>query len=198
MRLQKPDVLGWSLIIAAMMLLLLPLKWLIAAMVAAAFHEFCHWGMIFLCKGRVTGFNIGTYGAVMQVEELPTYKELLCALAGPLGGLCLVFFAKWIPRTAFCALIQSVYNLLPLFPLDGGRIMKCTFQLFLPERAVVKICNIVAMCFKVLLSIASVWAAFVWKAGIFPIIFAALLNVRTKNRKPLQNERSQGTIALPR
>lgn len=187
MRLRKPDVLGWSLIVAALMLLLLPLKWLFAAMLAAAFHEFCHWGMICLCRGKITGMSIGMKGAVMQVEELPPHKELLCAIAGPVGGLSLLLFAKWIPRTAFCALAQSIYNLLPLLPLDGGRVLKCTLLFFLPEVKAVKICSSVEFFFKMFLLLMSIWSALIWKAGILPLILTALLCLRTNYRKTLAN-----------
>ena len=175
------------MVIAALMLLLLPLKWLIAALFAAAFHEFCHWVMICLCRGRVTGLRIGTYGAVMHVEDLPPHKEFLCALAGPLGGFCLLFLAKWIPRTAFCAFVQSAYNLLPLFPLDGGRILKCFLQFFVQDRSAEKVCNIVSTYFRVILCLLSIWVAFIWKLGLLPLVFAALLNIRIKNRKTLAN-----------
>ena len=187
LRLRKPDILGSSLILAAMMMLLLPLKWLIAAVFAAGFHELCHWGMICLCKGRVTNFDIGTKGAVMQVDGLAVQEELLCALAGPVGGLCLLLFAKWIPRTAFCALVQSIYNLLPLFPLDGGRALKCMLELFLSEDAAEKICNAVAVCVKVFISVISLCFSFVLRAGILPLIMAAMLCLRTNYRKTLAN-----------
>lgn len=181
------DVRGWSLILAAMMLLLLPLKWLAAAVLAAAFHEFCHFAMICLCRGNVTGLSVGARGAVIQVEELPPHKELLCALAGPAGGLCLLFFAKWIPRTAFCAVFQSAYNLLPLLPLDGGRVLKCILLLFLPGHKAEKICDVVGLCFRIIVLVISVWWAMIWKAGIFPLIFAAMLWLRTNYRKTLAN-----------
>lgn len=181
------DARGWSLIFAALMLLLLPLKWLFAAVLAAAFHELCHWGVICLCRGKVTSLSIGMKGAVMQVEELPPHKELLCALAGPVGGLCLLLFAKWIPRTAFCAFVQSVYNLLPLLPLDGGRILKCVLLLFLPEYKAARICDVTALCFRIFMLVMSIWWALIWKAGVLPLIFAAMLWLRTNYRKTLAN-----------
>ena len=54
--------------------------------------------------------------------------ELLCALAGPFGSLLLALLLRHVPELAICGLIQGVYNLLPLYPLDGGRALRCLFS----------------------------------------------------------------------
>ena len=48
-------------------------------------------------------------------------RELLAVLAGPVGSLLLLGVHRWFPRLALCGLVQGLFNLLPVRPLDGGR-----------------------------------------------------------------------------
>ena len=109
---------------AAFLFLLLPLKWIFAAMIAATFHELFHILAVRLCGGKLGALTIGDRGAVLQTGDLSSGKSLLCSLAGPLGSFLLVIFLRQIPRIAICALIQGIYNLLPIYPLDGGRVLQ--------------------------------------------------------------------------
>ena len=119
-------------LMGAFLLLTLPLNWLLSALAAAAFHELCHGAAILLLGGRIWGVRIGSGGAVMETEPLSSGKELVCALAGPAGSLLLVLTFRIFPRVAVCALVQGAFNLLPVFPLDGGR-AALRSGAFLPE-----------------------------------------------------------------
>ena len=110
-----------AFLLGALLLLILPLKWLLAALSAAMIHELCHLAAVKLTGGYVHEICIGRGGASIKIGPMDSLKELICALAGPLGGFTLLLFARWIPRVAICAGIHSIYNLLPIHPLDGGR-----------------------------------------------------------------------------
>lgn len=116
---------GWSCVLGALLLLTLPLNWLGAAISAAAFHEACHALAVVALGGRIWSVSIGPGGALMQTSPLGRWQELICALAGPLGSLALIGLAGGFPRVAVCGLCQGLYNLLPIFPLDGGRAVRC-------------------------------------------------------------------------
>lgn len=115
-------------ILAAFLLLTVPLKWLLAAWFAAVFHELCHIAAIYACGGTVCEIKVGTGGAVMETGPMTAGMELLCALAGPLGSLLLALLLRRVPELAICGFIQGIYNLLPLYPLDGGRALRCLFS----------------------------------------------------------------------
>ena len=112
-------------ILLAVLILTVPIPWVTAAFFAAYFHELCHICAILLCGAYVRSFEIGASGAKIQTSPLSEFQELLCAAAGPLGSFFLLIFAARIPRIAFCGLIQGLYNLIPIYPLDGGRIFHC-------------------------------------------------------------------------
>ncbi len=126
------EVDGALLIMLALMLLLLPLKWVLAVVLAVLVHETFHAAAICLLSGRIYSLHFGIGGARMDMDMLPPGKELLAAMAGPLGSGLLILLAPVLPRTAICGLVHCAYNLFPLFPLDGGRILSNLIHLLLP------------------------------------------------------------------
>lgn len=120
---------GCVCVLAALAILILPLNWLLAGLAAAGVHELCHYLAVKAAGGRVWGFRVGVGGAVMEAAPMSAGKELLCVLAGPMGGILLTLCFRWIPRTAICAGLQSAFNLLPVMPLDGGRAVGCIAKL---------------------------------------------------------------------
>lgn len=167
----------------AMMLLILPFRWLLAALLAAGFHELCHYAALRCCRVKIYGFRIGSAGAVLDAAPLSAGRELICLLAGPLGGLLLLFFIRWIPRIAICACCHSLYNLLPMEPLDGGRALRCGVRLALaPERAEA-ICSMTQKVCLMSICILSLYACFVWGLGLLPVLAAGFLVIRQRDGK---------------
>lgn len=114
----------WSLL-----LLTLPLGLILSAAGAALFHELCHWIAIRLLGGQVRGLTVRAGGMVMETTPMSPGQELICALAGPAGSLLLVLLYKDVPLLSLCALVQGCFNLLPLYPLDGGRAVRCVLDM---------------------------------------------------------------------
>jgi len=171
-----------SFILLALLLLLLPLPWIIAAILAGLFHEFCHWAAVCLCGGQISRLQLTANGAVMDTCPMSQGKQLICVLAGPLGGLILLLFLRQIPRIAIMAAFQSAYNLLPLPPLDGARALRCCAELVFPKQAD-SICRWTEKGCLFTLYILSFWAAAYLGLGFFPVLLALLLTLKVRSSR---------------
>ena len=118
-------------ILWAFLILTLPMKFLASAMLAALFHEVCHALAVHLLGGHILHMSIAAGGMVIEVAGLDTKGECLCALAGPVGSLILAVLP--FPILALCGAFQGLFNLIPLMPLDGGRVLGCILEFFCPQ-----------------------------------------------------------------
>lgn len=169
-RIEASTCLWW-----AVLLMILPLRWLMGAFLAATLHEFCHFLAIRAVGGRVSGITASPLGAVMETGPLEPGRELLCALAGPLGGLLPVVMGRFLPVTALFALVQSLFNLLPVYPLDGGRALHCAVRILMPHHDADRICSRIGECCIFTLMGASLAAARRFSLGFGAILPALLL-----------------------
>jgi len=168
------DIDGKACLLLALLCLAVPLNWLGAAFLAALVHEGCHVLGVFLAGGRIQSVRIGMTGAVMESTPMEPLLELLCILAGPAGSLALIMLSPLLPRTAVCGMIQGLFNLLPVEPLDGGRALRCICEILLGQGSAETVCLWVRRLVAVLLFILLLWAAFWKKMGIsavFPGVF---------------------------
>lgn len=165
----------------ALALLVLPLPWLLAAVTAALFHELCHGAVAVALGGSLGDIRLGERGATMEVGGLSNGRELLAAAAGPVGSLGLLLFGRCFPRLALCGLVQGLYNLLPIYPLDGGRILFCLIRFRHSEGVALKICRRVGALAGVLAALGLLWL------GLYPgailVLWMAARNITCKDGK---------------
>lgn len=109
---------------AACWILLVPIQWMGAALLAGTVHEIGHLIVLWAGCRRVWRIQVGALGARIETEPMEPMPEFCAALAGPAAGLMLCLCWSILPRTAACAMVQSIYNLLPIYPMDGGRAMR--------------------------------------------------------------------------
>lgn len=167
----------------AFLLLLLPMQWLFAAFAAAVVHELGHYAAISLLGGSVTDVCLGQRGTTMNMTFISSRKEAVCALAGPVGGCLLLLTARYFPRAAICALVQTAYNLLPIYPLDGGRALRAICSIFLTESRAERFCSVVAKVCITAVCILCGYAAFVLRLGVAAFIPWIMIILKSKKVK---------------
>lgn len=167
----KPDFC----VLLSLFLLILPLPWVFAWFIAAAFHEICHLFVLKIYNIRVHSVTVSFRGAEIKTESMEPVCELLACAAGPLGGFLLMLLLRTAPAVAVCALIQSVYNLFPLYPLDGGRILNCIIAVFSDRRNVVSFLRWFPTVFSLVLVVFVLTASYLWNLGMMPVIAGAIL-----------------------
>ncbi|AEA46615.1 CBS domain-containing protein [Archaeoglobus veneficus] len=108
----------------------------ISLFVAVLIHELSHSILSMKSGIKVKGIILFIFGGVSMLEEMPKEpnKEISIAAVGPLSSLALaalsygVAYIGVIPTffTVFgnFNLILAIFNLIPAFPLDGGRILR--------------------------------------------------------------------------
>lgn len=152
--------------------LILPLSWQMAGILAAIVHEICHYLAATVFRVRIRGMRIGIGGMLMHMEPMPAGKEFAIAMAGPAGSLLLTLFLRRWPELAVYGMIQGLYNLIPVYPLDGGRMLHCL--LGKKSETVETAAMIMILIFGAISGI---------RYGIFPFLLALLVTGKTIQRK---------------
>lgn len=129
------DLSAQVYVLGALMVLILPYELLLSALTAATIHECFHLLALWLCKAPIHNIRITAFGAEIKTANLTLMQELLCAAAGPAGSLLCLLLIHKLPLISLCGATQGFYNLLPIYPLDGGRILRCAVMLLLPKYA---------------------------------------------------------------
>ena len=167
---------------AAAALLILPLSFLLSFVTAASIHELCHYLMLTLTNVNVHRISVGPFGAVMETDAMDTESELLCALAGPAGSLLLVSCYRYIPEIALCAFVQGCFNLLPFYPMDGGRVIKGILELLkIPKSD--RILDIIRLLTGLTVAWTCLYGFWKWNLGFGMLILGAMVLLRTLQRK---------------
>ena len=138
-------------------------------------HELGHLFVMWLCHVKVCGISLTAAGAVIEVGICDNKREFLCALAGPVTGVLLGFaLLHNAPKTAMISFLLSAVNLLPLYPLDGGRMLRALLGLWFAEDRIQRILHYVTIFVCCSLMFLACWGTVCLQMGLWPI-FAALV-----------------------
>lgn len=161
-------------ILLAVLILLLPLDWLIAALLAAAFHELGHLAAIYAFGAHLEFVSVGGMGARIHTEPLEGRAEFFCSAAGPAASLLLVSLCRLFPKLALCGLAQGMFNLIPVHPMDGGRMLYCALRRLCPRRAegILPIVQCLILCIFLLISLIMATGR---KEGFAPVFVCAMV-----------------------
>lgn len=174
---------GSFLFLLAAAFILVPIPWLAAWICTLIIHECFHYIALRLCGGNVQSIQVGHNGIIMETRSLSFLKEAICAYAGPIGGLLVLLLAKHIPRVAICTLFLSAYNMLPIFPLDGGRGLGCLLRKYLSKSKAERVQRCIENGTLLIIILFSIYAVMRLGLGLLPAGIATILLVRSKGIK---------------
>lgn len=117
-------------IVLAVAFVLIPLPLLLSWCCAVVVHEVGHFAALRILRIPVMSLSLSTRGIIMETGTMLPYEELFCAAAGPLCSALLLLTARFLPIIAICGAVQGTFNLLPILPLDGGRMIRALANIF--------------------------------------------------------------------
>jgi len=111
---------------------------LVAVLISLLAHEFAHMAFVRTFGGQVSKFKLSFLGAaawVRGLEKLYFWQRFIVYLAGPATN-ALIAAAAWVTARFLYGqtellqaiflynIVLCVFNMLPVFPLDGGRLIQ--------------------------------------------------------------------------
>lgn len=177
-----------ALLTPALFLLLTDTPILLAALLPAALlHELAHYAVLRLCGVRAARFTLTGLGASLYVPELHRLSygaELLSAAAGPLMNLLLWVLLSLTGReelTLFAGaqMVLGVLNLLPVRPMDGGRILWLATAYLTEPYTADRVAAAVGLAASSALLALCLWLVLTTGSGLFLLLGALWLVYRS-------------------
>lgn len=177
-----------ALLTPALFLLLTDTPILLAALLPAALlHELAHYAVLRLCGVRTARFTLTGLGASLYVPELHRLSygaELLSAAAGPLMNLLLWVLLSLTGReelTLFAGaqMVLGVLNLLPVRPMDGGRILWLATAYLTEPYTADRVAAAVGLAASSALLALCLWLVLTTGSGLFLLLGALWLAYRS-------------------
>ena len=159
---------------------------------AMTVHELAHAAVLLLLGGRIESVRLSFAQVELRTGLLSDRTELWSTAAGPgINLLCGWLFRRWMPAFAAVSLLLALFNLLPVWPLDGGRLLRTLLRMRWGA-AGVNASQTLGLLFGLGLLAGAVFAAWRWDAGVWPAVTAGALLVRL-----LRSRYAEKAVAFP-
>lgn len=153
------------------------IEFAIALIAVLVFHEYGHLRAMKKCGLPTKGMYLIPFVGGLAVGDMPKtrWQDVYISMMGPVFGLImtLVFYIFYlVTESHFAGLVAStsallnLFNLIPVYPLDGGRVVKSLVFSGRNYLALIALLTISALCFVL-----------AWKMGFFFITFFIVIGV---------------------
>ena len=142
-------------------------------------HEAGHLLALALLRVPVGRISLGLTGAVLDTGACTPGQEAVIAAAGPLVTGLLALIGYYVNQRVFAVnLVLLGYNLLPLYPLDGGRLLGLGLEALLGRDRGKRVSRWIGYVTVGVVVLWGLWATFVAHRGPFPALLAAAFLLR--------------------
>ncbi len=162
----------------------------ITVFICGVLHEaghICAYSVLGLSRADVT-INACGISADFKGRTAISYKnEIICFLAGGMANLLTapVFFliSRYLPYTNggaslfLCSIVFGILNLLPIYPLDGGRVLFSLLAQKFPLYKAKRITNVLGIIFLIPITALAFYALFITKFNVSLLLICAYLFV---------------------
>lgn len=165
-------------------------------MLFAFIHELGHMTAGILLKLKPKSLNLMPFGISITFEaygykKLIEVKKILIAASGPLTNLviCIITALMHLDEQIkeliiYSNILIAIFNLIPLYPLDGGRILKGIIRLKYKEIEADRIVNNISnMVMIVLTAISSIAILYLKNIAILFVIMYLWLIIIKENKR---------------
>lgn len=159
-----------------------------AAILGAVLHELGHYAAARFCGVNIKRLNLTASGAEMElstVRSVPYIQELFITLAGPainLAGAVLLAHAptSWESRYLHAGVQLSLgaFNLLPLYPLDGGAVVRIFLSFLLGEERGTALARAISVFLSMLVFLTGAFLVGTGRASISLLVTGTWLLLR--------------------
>lgn len=158
-------------------------------MLFSILHEMGHIMAGLILKMKLEKIELMPFGLSVSFSKgfTTNIKEIFVALAGPIMSLALAIIGSEFEVIVYSNILICLFNLIPLYPLDGGRIIKGILHIILGSEKSENITNKISNVTIIILTVISSIAVYYYKnIAIFLIcIFLWSLALKEKNDKTL-------------
>jgi len=139
-----------------------------ASVLFSFLHEFAHKKVAVLLGYDPEKISYGMFGGVLHLRDgfIQPLDELLIHLSGPLFniftgfmlyGVYLHFDYPWLEPIIIANVVLALFNLMPFYPLDGGKITDLYLAMFLGYGRSQKISRFFSLLFSVFLFLLGIY-----------------------------------------
>ena len=182
-------------------------------MLLAFLHECGHLMAGLLLKLKPRKLEINPFGLAVIFEEFGSknssfeWKKVIIASAGPITNLIIMLAVIFINPVSLSVLTKEIiiyaniliiaFNLLPIYPLDGGRIVKGLLYIYKGRNTADNLSNKIANIGAILLTFAGSIAIYYFKniAILLMLVYLWALVIK-ENKKYALKEKVEKIISL--
>lgn len=160
-------------------------------MLFISIHELAHMFAGLILKLKPKALEIEPFGIEIVFESFENTEQnkIIIAIAGPIVNFLIAFIFSFIQIKSQNVIINSnlilaIFNLLPIYPLDGGRILKSLIKMSTTKERAEDITNKISNILMIIITaIASVLILFYRNIGIFLIAIYLWIIVMRENKR---------------